>query len=104
MSYLPTGFQPQSFQSLTSTNLTTAIGWAGIFTGAIVAVIFSAIVVISNSNTCSGKSADKMIDRKTCCEGTWKNFGSSVPLTIFVASIVIIVMSSGMVYASRGSK
>ena len=101
MSYLPTGFQPQSFQSLTSTNLTTAIGWAGI---AIVAVIFSAIIVISNSNTCSGKSADKMIDRKTCCEGTWKNFGSSVPLTIFVASIVIIVMSSGMVYASRGSK
>ena len=104
MSYLPTGFQPQSFQSLTSTNLTTAIGWAGIFTGIIVAVIFSAIVVISNSNTCKDLSTTDKMTRRECCEGTWKNFGSSVPLTVFVASIVIIVMSSVMVYASRGSK
>lgn len=87
-----------------STNLTTPIVWAGIFTGVIVAVIFSAITVISNSNTCAGKSADTMIDRKTCCEGTWKNFGSSVPLTVFIASIVIIVMCIIMVFLSRGSK
>ena len=91
--------------------------YTGIYSGVLVGLIVLAILIIVGRGWCGSPNDNKAIpdcdatkttgtppgciSRRDCCKGTWENFGSSVPLTIFIFTIVALVFAFIFVYFGK---
>jgi hypothetical protein len=91
--------------------------YTGIYSGVLVGLIVLAILIIVGRGWCGSPNDNKAIpdcdatkttgtppgciSRRDCCKGTWEKFYSSVPLTIFIFTIVALFVAFGFVYFGK---
>jgi hypothetical protein len=64
-------------------------------------IIFTILILVGRSSHCDGLKDTGTIKIKECCKGTWESFGSSVPLTIFIFTIVAIITLVIAIYIDK---
>jgi hypothetical protein len=79
----------------------TPLQYTGIYASALVGLITFAILIIVGRGWCDGKSDTIKIKKKDCCKGTWENFNSSVPLTIFIFTFIALILAAVFVYLGK---
>ncbi len=62
------------------------------FTALLLFIIYFTSYILSLFSNCDGIPESEEITEKECCEGTWINFGSSVPLTLTIIAIGILII------------
>ncbi len=75
--------------------------YTGIYSAFLIGLIILAILIIVGRSWCDGKSTEIKIKKRDCCKGTWENVGSSVPLTIFIFTIVAIITLTPFLYFGK---
>ncbi len=76
----------------------------GIYASILVAIVFIAIIVISYITPCDSLNDTTTTTAYECCKDTWEGFTASVPLTVFITSLVIIFITSIFIYFVRPRK
>lgn len=89
MSAIPSSFPPRSNPML----------YAGLFSSCVAGLLGITIVIIAYAKSCNNVTGQ--ITKRECCKQTWERFSSSVPLTIFIVSLVIFILALGFIYFGR---
>lgn len=73
--------------------------YAGLFSSCVAGLLGLTIVIIAYTKRCD--NVQGQITKRECCKQTWERFSSSVPLTIFIVSLVIFFLALAFIYFGR---
>lgn len=73
--------------------------YAGLFSSTVAGLLGLTIVIIAYTKRCDGQTGE--ITKRECCKKTWEDFTGSVPLTIFIVSLVIFFLALLFIYFGR---
>lgn len=74
--------------------------YTGLFSSAIVGLLGTILLIISYSKKCNNITGK--ITKRECCKQTWERFSSSVPITIFITSLIIFFLALGFINFGKG--
>jgi hypothetical protein len=78
---------------------TNPLIYVGTYSAILIALLVITIVIIAYVKPCGNVTGE--ITKRECCKKTWERFDSSVPLTVFIVSIVTLVLALIFVYFGR---
>ncbi len=78
---------------------TNPLIYVGTYAAVLIALLVTTIIIIAYIKPCGNVTGQ--ITKRECCKRTWERFNSSVPLTVFIVSMVILILALIFIYFGR---